>query len=252
MRWLGLGVRGADKSWRLVVGCGRGRVGWVWGKAVRHDGVMSAHPLIRSFKGRTGRMASKQLASWSAGERSIMLPQSPWKLSPPTVLDIGSGMGDAALSLAASRPETTVVGIDVFRRGLANTMHAAMSADLQNLRVYEGDCMAALTDLIPLKTVSEILVWFPDPWPKRNQRKRRLIGPSFLAAATRVLAQDGVLRIATDWSDYADWIEREVRAAPNFVGGRCVRPDWRPITKFEGKGHAAGRDITDLSFRLSG
>ena len=207
---------------------------------------MTAYPPIRSFKGRTGRMAAKQQAGWSAGTQSLMLPNATWHLPAPTTLDIGSGMGESALSLARSAPERTVVAIDVFRRGLANTMHAALAESLPNVLVFSGDCLTALDLYIPAHSVSQILVWFPDPWPKRNQRKRRLIRPNFLELAGQALSPDGELRIATDSADYATWIDDVVAAHPRFRGGRTERAAWRPITKFERKGLAAQRDIVDF------
>lgn len=220
--------------------------------AVRQHRSMPPHPDIRSYKGRTGRMAAKQQASWAAGGASLLLPEASWSLPGRTVLDIGSGMGESTISLARERPDTTVVAIDVFRRGLANTMHAVMDQNLGNVRVFSGDCMAALADYVSPQSVAQVLVWFPDPWPKRNQQKRRLVRPRFLRLTERVLEPGGELRIATDSADYALKIPHVFAQSPAWQGGVVPRPQWRPITKFEGKANTAGRATTDFAYVVSG
>ncbi len=217
-------------------------------QSVRQDSSMAAHPPIRSFKGRTGRMGTKQLDSWAAAEQTIMLPNARWNLPRPVTLDIGSGMGEATLSLARAEPHRTVVAIDVFRRGLANTMHSVSTEQLTNVRVFSGDCLRALEQYVPARSVSQIVVWFPDPWPKRNQRKRRLIRPWFLKLAAQALSGNGELRIATDSADYAMEIDAVISADPGLTGGQTKRPQWRPVTKFERKGIAANREIVDFCY----
>jgi tRNA (guanine-N7-)-methyltransferase len=56
-------------------------------------------------------------------------------------------------------------------------------------------------------------------------------------------------RLATDWVEYADQMRKVLDAEPGLEGGRVERWEDRPVTKFERKGLAVGRDITDLAYR---
>jgi tRNA (guanine-N7-)-methyltransferase len=58
----------------------------------------------------------------------------------------------------------------------------------------------------------------------------------------------GTWHLATDWDDYALSIEESLSQSRAWVGGRIARPDWRPMTKYERRGIAAGRQPIDLWF----
>lgn len=167
---------------------------------------------------------------------------------PDSVLEIGSGMGDSLVALAAARPDVSVVGIEVHRRGLAATVRAARAAGLENLRVVEADAMTILADRVPSASVREIHIWFPDPWPKARHHKRRLIRPAVGELLADRLQPGGALRLATDWSPYAEVMVAVLGATPGLTGGMVPRPDWRPITGYERQGLAAGRIVRDLAY----
>ena len=59
-------------------------------------------------------------------------------------------------------------------------------------------------------------------------------------------------RLATDWPDYAVQMQEVLDATEAFEGGRVERWEDRPVTKFERKGVAAGREIVDLAYRRHG
>ena len=95
-------------------------------------------------------------------------------------------------------------------------------------------------------------MFFPDPWHKKKHTKRRLVTAEFAALAAGVVEDGGMLRLATDWEDYALQM-REVLSAsadfePAFEGEWAPRFDGRVLTAFERKGARVGRDIRDLSY----
>lgn len=82
-----------------------------------------------------------------------------------------------------------------------------------------------------------------------KHHKRRLVSTGMVADVTRVLAPGGVLRLATDWLDYAQHMLTVTASCPelhNPHGGFAPRFEDRPPTKFERKGLAAGREVHDL------
>lgn len=167
------------------------------------------------------------------------------------VLEIGCGMGDATVAMAAADPSTTILAVDVHTPGLGVLLRDSDRLGLQNVRVAECDAVTLLSEHIPHDALSGIRIYFPDPWPKQRQHKRRLIQPEFVALATSRLRPGGMFHCATDWRNYADQMLEVLDAEPllrNNFEGFAPRPTWRPVTKFERKGIAVGHEINDLIF----
>jgi tRNA (guanine-N7-)-methyltransferase len=224
-----------------------------------------------SFVRRSGRMSEAQerawtelapqyvlesprdLASTSVRPGSAIDPAAVWGREAPLVVEIGSGQGHAIVHAATSRHDTDFLAIEVFRAGLARTMLDADRAGARNLRLVEANAPEVLQHLLPAASVDELWVFFPDPWHKTKHNKRRLVTPEFAALAAVALKDDGVLRLATDWEDYALQMREVMSVAPDFSatfeGEWAHRFDGRVLTAFERKGAAKGRDIRDLSYR---
>jgi tRNA (guanine-N7-)-methyltransferase len=98
-------------------------------------------------------------------------------------------------------------------------------------------------------SVSELWTFFPDPWHKTRHHKRRLVNPDNARLLASRLVPGGLWRLATDWGDYAEQMIEVLDAEPTLEGGVVERWEKRPVTKFERKGIAAGRAITDLCYR---
>jgi len=64
------------------------------------------------------------------------------------------------------------------------------------------------------------------------------------------LKPNGRIHIATDWQDYANYIKKVFLEHSAFEGGIVERPDWRPLTKFEGKGLRKDHNVTDFTYTL--
>jgi tRNA (guanine-N7-)-methyltransferase len=80
---------------------------------------------------------------------------------------------------------------------------------------------------LPDASLSRVYILFPDPWPKAHHRKRRLIGPDFIAEAARLMRPGAPLRFATDWADYADWTLQRFAASSAFRWTAERADDWR-------------------------
>ncbi|MFE5409937.1 tRNA (guanosine(46)-N7)-methyltransferase TrmB [Microbacterium sp. NPDC056569] len=180
-------------------------------------------------------------------------PAAVWGRDAPLVVEIGSGQGHAIVHAATSRPDTDFLAIEVFRAGLARTMLDADRAGARNLRLVEANAPEVLQHLLPAASVDELWVFFPDPWHKKKHTKRRLVAEGFGAIAARALKDGGMLRLATDWEDYALQMREVMSSAPDFEatfeGEWAPRFDGRVLTAFERKGARVGRDIRDLSYR---
>ncbi|WP_443056564.1 tRNA (guanosine(46)-N7)-methyltransferase TrmB [Streptomyces sp. NBC_00667] len=172
----------------------------------------------------------------------------------PVVLEIGFGMGEATAQMAAADPDTGILAADVHTPGQGNLLALAERNGLTNVRVANGDAIILLREMLPPDSLAGLRVYFPDPWPKARHHKRRLIQPEFLDLAATRLAPGAILHCATDWEPYAEQMLEVLSAHPRFEntqpeGGFAPRPDFRPLTRFEGQGLDKGHVVHDLLFR---
>jgi len=172
----------------------------------------------------------------------------------PVWLEIGFGNGEALASLAARHPERNFLGIEVHRPGVGRLLLRLEAADLTNVRVLRLDAVEVLRDGLAPGALAGAYLFFPDPWHKTRHHKRRIVQPAFVALLARAMRPGGVFHAATDWEDYAQKMMRVLSACPDFentVGPGCYapRPDDRPLTHFEQRGHRLGHGVWDLVFR---
>jgi tRNA (guanine-N7-)-methyltransferase len=166
------------------------------------------------------------------------------------VLDVGFGGGEALIELAEVRPHEHVIGLDVHTPGIAAVLEAVEARGLRNVRVVEGDVIDFI-GRVPLRSLAAIRIFFPDPWPKRRQRNRRLVRPDVVSRLVPLLRDGGVIQLATDAADYAAQMRQVCDAAAGLSGGVIERPSWRPITRFERRGIDEGRLPVDLLYIAS-
>ncbi|GAA1163478.1 tRNA (guanosine(46)-N7)-methyltransferase TrmB [Kribbella jejuensis] len=169
----------------------------------------------------------------------------------PTVLEIGSGMGEATAQLAVAAPDVNHLAAEVYPAGLGQLMLWVEKYDLENVRLLQGDAVDFLRDHVAEDALSGVRIYFPDPWPKKRHHKRRLVTRAFVALIASRLQPGGTLHLATDWADYADRMLEVCEAEPslrNTYDGWAPRPAWRPVTKFESRAQAEGREVRDLIF----
>ncbi len=171
----------------------------------------------------------------------------------PLVIEVGSGQGHAIVAAASAAPERDFLAVEVFRAGLARTMLDADKAGVMNLRLVEANAPEVLDGYVPAGAADEVWIFFPDPWHKSRHTKRRLVREGFPATVAAPLRAGGVLRLATDWEDYALQMREVLDASDlferDFEGEWAPRFEGRVMTAFERKGIAKGREIRDLRYR---
>lgn len=222
----------------------------------------SDHPrAIRSFVTRSGRITTAQVRAleelWP--RYGIELGAAPLDLDglfgrrARRVAEIGFGNGENLLALAASRPAEDFLGIEVHRPGVGRLLLQLAERGLGNVRVVCHDAVEVLERHLGGQCLDEILILFPDPWPKKRHHKRRLIQPPFVALLVERLKSGGALRLATDWEPYAVEMLSTLSAEPRLRnvaldGGFIARPAERPPTRFERRGERLGHQVWDLEF----
>lgn len=213
---------------------------------------------VQSYSRRGGRFTPSQQEAWDAHADAWVVDDdeaargaiaSWFGREAPLVVEIGSGVGEATGVLAAARPDVNVLAIEVWRPGVAASLAEVATAGAANVRFCSVDAVWFLTERLASGELTELWSFFPDPWPKTRHHKRRLVQTDFAALVADRLAPGGWWRLATDWGEYAEQMREVLDAELLLIGDVVERWSERPVTKFERKGVAAGRAITDLAYR---
>jgi tRNA (guanine-N7-)-methyltransferase len=215
------------------------------------------YPRVTSFRVRSGaisparRQASER--TWPRVGRDVAderLDAAAWfGRDAPVVLEIGCGTGTATAAMAQAEPQVNLIGVEVYRPGLAQLVQRVEGDAIANIRLVRGDAVDVLENMIAPGSLSGVRVFFPDPWPKARHHKRRLLRPAAVALIADRLVDGGVLHVATDHAAYAEFIAEVGDAEPllrRIAADAAPVSCARPITKFEDKAHRAGSDISEL------
>ncbi|HET9561120.1 MAG TPA: tRNA (guanosine(46)-N7)-methyltransferase TrmB [Propionibacteriaceae bacterium] len=229
---------------------------------------------VVSFVRRSNRMRPNQRRAWEAYRDRFVLEvprlNTSTSVHPAASLDlekafgrdaeliveIGPGTGESLVPMAKARPQANVLAFEVYQPAIARMLAQLARNGLDNVRIVEADAVAAMEYLVPVRSVDELWLFFPDPWHKARHHKRRLLTPDFAALSAARLKPLGIWRIATDWADYAERMREVLDSDPSFANlhpsGWAPRWDGRPVTHFEQRGLDAGRQIFDLAYRRVG
>ena len=168
--------------------------------------------------------------------------------SEKVIMEIGFGMGEATAIIAKNHPNNGYIAVDVHPPGIGKLLARIVENDLTNLKVIEEDVHVVLQHMIPDESLDGIHLFFPDPWPKKKHNKRRIVNEAFLALIHPKIKKGGFIHIATDWVPYAESIQEVFAASPLFTGGVIEKPEWRPVTRFEGQGIDKDHAVNDMLY----
>ncbi len=120
----------------------------------------------------------------------------------PLEIEIGSGKARFLIEAARARPAHDFLGVERSLSYYRLCRDRVARTDLPNVKMLRADGRAFLEEALSPASLRAIHIYFPDPWPKKKQKKRRLIDGVFLELAASRLEPGGILRIATDHPDY--------------------------------------------------
>lgn len=220
---------------------------------------------IRSYVKREGRLTSAQQFAldnhWQKYgielNTGLINLFDTFKRHAPLILDIGVGTGDSTFHHAQIHPENNYLAIEVHRPGLGQLINKIESHGLMNIRVSNDDIMDVLEQQIPDNSISQIFIFFADPWPKKRHHKRRLINNQLIALIKKKITIHGRLHIATDWQDYAEHIDELCKADESLINlaagmTHCSpRPHWRIHTRYEKRGIRLQHRVWDFCFSFN-
>lgn len=182
----------------------------------------------------------------------VLFSDSPNGSDAPLTVEIGFGLGDSFIEMAAAEPTRNFVGVEVHEPGIGKCAYMAGTQGLTNVKIINGDAIQLLKQL-PENHIDRIQLYFPDPWQKKRHYKRRFVSPERMAIVTRSLKQGGWFHTATDWEHYAFWMVEVLDSFAGLTnqagaGNFTDRPDFRPMTKFERRGLERGHGVWDLIY----
>ena len=165
----------------------------------------------------------------------------------PVEVEIGCGKGRFIINSAVAYPEINYIGIERALRYFRIMKERVIRRDLTNIRLLRDDAVYFVERFIPDGAVSAYHVYFPDPWPKKRHRKRRLFNARFLEEIIRTLATGGTLDFATDYVEYYEEILALLEVSDGLAAleetPERVRELGSDLTNFETKYTAEGRAI---------
>ncbi|TDX13071.1 MULTISPECIES: tRNA (guanosine(46)-N7)-methyltransferase TrmB [Buttiauxella] len=171
----------------------------------------------------------------------------------PVTLEIGFGMGTSLVAMAKANPQQNFLGIEVHSPGVGACLATAHEEGVENLRVMCHDAVEVLQKMVPDNSLSMVQLFFPDPWHKARHNKRRIVQVPFAEFVKSKLKLGGVFHMATDWEPYAEHMLEVMSSVDGYknqseTNDYVPRPDSRPVTKFEQRGHRLGHGVWDLMF----
>ena len=239
---------------------------------VREQSFAASHPhgdgerpegerrTIRSFVLRQGRMTEAQTRACEELLPRFGIPYSTTALdldaafgrAAPKILEIGFGMGETTATIAQANPGNDYLAIEVHLPGVGSLLQRIRDLALTNVRIIRHDAVEVLERMIGPNSLDGVHIFFPDPWPKKRHHKRRLVQPPLVHLLAARMKPGACLHLATDWEDYAQQMLAVLSSESllaNTSAGFSPRPEHRPLTKFERRGHRLGHDVWDLVFR---
>ena len=213
-------------------------------------------PSVRSYSIRGSRITEAQRAAKDAlqmvhgiefTQQEITLSEI-FPKSEKVIMEIGFGMGEATAIIAKNHPNNGYIAVDVHPPGIGKLLARIVENDLTNLKVIEEDVHVVLQHMIPDESLDGIHLFFPDPWPKKKHNKRRIVNEGFLALIHPKIKKGGFIHVATDWVPYAESIQQVFAATALFIGGVIDKPEWRPVTRFEGQGIDKDHAVNDMLY----
>jgi tRNA (guanine-N7-)-methyltransferase len=171
----------------------------------------------------------------------------------PVVADIGFGSGETLLHLANNNPHKNFLGVEVYLSGIGSSLSKAGLNDLSNLKIINKDAEIVFKENISTKSLEGVILFYPDPWPKRKHHKRRIVQEGFLDLINLSLKPHGFFYCKTDWEDYAKHISKVFESIrewdKNSIADLEISYQEIPSTSYERKALREGRLLNNLIYK---
>lgn len=172
----------------------------------------------------------------------------------PLALEIGCGVGDFIVQMAAMHPDINFIALDFYNKGCIKTCKRVDKAGITNVRVLRAEARSFIEACIPLGALKMVIINCPDPWPKLRHRKRRLVNPSFVSYLSGYMRSAADLYFATDFVDYGHDVAEFMAVQPGFINQLAPdnfrhNLDSYPVSKYMKRFMELGQPIYYVHYR---
>tara|TARA_B100001029_G_scaffold154003_1_gene137952 strand:+ start:385 stop:1095 length:711 start_codon:yes stop_codon:yes gene_type:complete len=122
------------------------------------------------------------------------------------MIEVGFGNGEHLIFNAKKNQEYLYIGSEVYINGIAKVLKNIKKFDLENIKICGLNFLYLLRSL-KFKSINEIYIINPDPWPKKRHNKRRLLNYDTILSMKKVVKKNGRIFVSTDSKDYFDQIK---------------------------------------------
>ena len=208
---------------------------------------------LKSFVLRKGRVTSNQKrAIQDLWDEFVIFESSDLQKSwvqEKLALDIGFGAGETTAYLSRAKPNMSIIGAEVYLSGIGSLLSKIRNENLQNIKILNSDVVAFLENN-DAYFFDLVLMFYPDPWPKRKHHKRRLFKDDFLQLLNKKVKKEGIFYFKTDWQHYFDEVMKiELDSKTWQVIKKKELEDYLiklPQTSFEQKAIESKREVFEL------
>ncbi len=170
----------------------------------------------------------------------------------PLVVELGCGNGHFIVEYAKKHPDDNFIGVEKLAGRAGKCLRKIKNQSLSNVVVFKGDAKIFLWEYLYDEMVSEFIVLFPDPWPKKRHHKHRLLKKETIQMLADRLIKGGTISVSTDDPDFYNWLIEEfekVKTLEPVTVNVKGYPSEYPPTLFLQRHIKAGKDIYFLRFR---
>ena len=162
------------------------------------------------------------------------------------ILEIGIGMGENLIYLSKKNIKMNIIGVDPFKNGMFNVADYCINNDIKNIYLYPYVFQKFFNKFKNLR-FDVIYILFPDPWPKKRHKKRRIVNEEFIQKILKILNQKGKVFFSTDNIDYYRNIKTILKKIPS-IKTKKQKKIVTIKTKFYQKAEIKGNKINSLMF----
>ncbi len=174
----------------------------------------------------------------------------------PLALEIGCGVGDFMVQMAALHPELNFIALDFYNKGCLKTCKRVDKHGLSNVKVFRVEARSFIKVCIPPASLQAVVINCPDPWPKKRHRKRRLVQPEFVDFLRSYLRVGADFYFSTDFEDYGEDVSAFMAKVAGF--NNQLAPAYHlhhlegyPLSKYMRKFMAEGKRIYYIHYRTT-
>ena len=161
-------------------------------------------------------------------------------------LEIGFGVGENIFAQSVKNDKDLFLGCDPYLSGSFNLKKDIKTFGLKNL-FFTNLGFLELFEFLKNTFFTKIVILFPDPWPKKRHKKRRIVNEEFLKKIFAILKKSGKVFFSTDNLDYYINVKAIIKKFP-YIKVKKVDKMVTIKTKFYLKAEKKGNKINSLLF----